>query len=522
MAEVARAPSARAATTRRLAVLLVPFFVVVALRWDWAPSTTSGDYAQYLSHARALVEGRPYGDIGYIYQPAAGLIGPQNQPPGLPVTLAPLVALGGVHSTLVRPLMVACVVLFVTLAAWRLARDVEPWQAALGGAFAALSIESSVGTGTALSDPGFAVLLWTTILVVDRDGAWTWRRVALVTALGYGAMLYRVVGIALIPGIALYALLHRRRLGALPVVPLLAWTAPGAIASAAGLLRIPFVDRLLPPNFDVAHHLSTFARQYRVALFDSELYPFASNGANDVYHLGASVLVFVGLAMLLWRARRTFMVTFTGAYGLLLLVAPVAEPRYAWPLYPVVGTGLALGATIVVRRLAGAWAPRALRLAAGAPLVGVLLVALLTNARAAPPPSFVRHADAQALFAWLIQRSRAGSPDASMRVAFHNPRVLTLETRVPAMGLVARTPPGQMAALSEARATHVVWQEHSYGQDGRPSPTPCVQRAANRLPDLYPEHFTLEYRNPTFRVYRVQPGSGSVTGPNDRISWSEC
>jgi hypothetical protein len=101
---------------RWLAVLLVPFFVLLALRWNWPPSATSGDYAQYLSHARALVEGRPYSDIGYIFQPAASLIGPRNYPPGLAVTLAPVVALGGVHSPLVRLLMLACVVLFVTLA----------------------------------------------------------------------------------------------------------------------------------------------------------------------------------------------------------------------------------------------------------------------------------------------------------------------------------------------------------------------------------------------------------------------
>lgn len=522
MAEVARAPSARAATARWLAVLLVPFFVLLALRWNWPPSATSGDYAQYLSHARALVEGRPYSDIGYIFQPAASLIGPRNYPPGLAVTLAPIVALGGVHSPLVRLLMLACVVLFVTLAAWRLARDVEPWQAALGGAFAAFTIEASIGTGTAMSDPGFAVLLWAMVLVVDKDGVWTWRRAALVTALGYGAILYRLVGVAVIPGLALYTLLNRRRIGRLPIIPLVAWTAPGAIAVAAGMLRIPFIDRLLPANFDLAQHLDTLGTQYRVALFAAELYPFASNRANDVYHLIATLLVILGLVLLIKRARRTFMISFAAAYGLLLLVAPVAESRYAWPLYPMLGTALAVGASLVVRRLAASWTPRVQRVAAAGPLIAVLLVALVTNARAAPQPSFVRHPDTQALFDWLVQRSRTAPANVPMRIAFHNPRVLTLETRIPAMGIVPRTPPGQMNALIDTRATHLIWQGHNYLGDGKPTPPSCVQRKANSLPDLYPDRFTLEYRNPTFRVYRVRPGGGPVPGKDDRISWSTC
>ena len=72
MAERGRAPegSARAASVLWVVPLLIPFLVLAALHWDWLPGATYGDHAQYLAHARAIVEGRPYGDIGYIYQPA--------------------------------------------------------------------------------------------------------------------------------------------------------------------------------------------------------------------------------------------------------------------------------------------------------------------------------------------------------------------------------------------------------------------------------------------------------------------
>src|SRR5947209_4817338 len=86
---------------------LVPFLILAVHHWSWPPPADAGDYAQYLSHARAIVEGRPYAQIGYLYHPSAWGVGPPAYPPGLPLTLAPAVAIGGIHSGLVRLIMLA-------------------------------------------------------------------------------------------------------------------------------------------------------------------------------------------------------------------------------------------------------------------------------------------------------------------------------------------------------------------------------------------------------------------------------
>jgi hypothetical protein len=109
-----------------------------------------------------------------------------------------------------------------------------------------------------------------------------------------------------------------------------------------------------------------------------------------------------------------------------------------------------------------------------------------------------------------------------MRVAFHNPRVLTLETGVPAMGIVPRTPPGQLAALDNYRVTYLIWQGIGLGTDSVGRKVPCVQRVANSLPMRFPHRFALEYQNRTFRVYRVLPGAHSSDSVNVRINWSDC
>jgi hypothetical protein len=101
--------------------------------------------------------------------------------------------------------------------------------------------------------------------------------------------------------------------------------------------------------------------------------------------------------------------------------------------------------------------------------------------------------DAVALFAWV----RAAHEHAPMRAVSNNPRVLTLETGVPAMANVARTEPGHLAAYVERRITHLIVQRDD---------SECLQRIAARVPDLFPGRFVLEFENPTYRVYRILPG----------------
>src|SRR5689334_8511402 len=80
----------------RLSTMLlgaIPFLLLAAWHWPHGPRADYGDYAQYFLHAEALLKGRAYSDIGYIYSDRAPFIGPPVQPPGLPAALVPLLAL---------------------------------------------------------------------------------------------------------------------------------------------------------------------------------------------------------------------------------------------------------------------------------------------------------------------------------------------------------------------------------------------------------------------------------------------
>jgi 4-amino-4-deoxy-L-arabinose transferase-like glycosyltransferase len=95
---------------------LVPFLALALWRLRDGPGLNADDYGQYLMHAQALAEGRPYTDIGYIYSPFRWGIGPAAAPPGLPLTLAVIYKLLGPNIIVMRLVMLCFATVFVLIA----------------------------------------------------------------------------------------------------------------------------------------------------------------------------------------------------------------------------------------------------------------------------------------------------------------------------------------------------------------------------------------------------------------------
>ena len=478
---------------------MLPFAVLAAHHWNWGAPPGFGDHAQYLTHARTIIERRPYTDIGYIFHPAAAMIGPLAYPPGFPLTLAPIVALFGVDSPAIRLLMIASVITFAYLAYRRLAMVVAPWQAAFAVAMTALALETRSATMVPLSDPGFCALLWGLVLAVDTTATWTWRRITLVTALGFAAMAYRVPGVVVIPALTLYAIIRWREHRWRAFVPVAIWGAAGVAVLLVGAVDLPFGANLIPHGGELANRIISKLPVYRAAVFDLELYAFPRAKLNNAYHAVASLALVAGTAALMWRYRRTMLTATVLAYVALLVTSPVSDGRYLWPMYPVLAAGLVLGFTAASRTLSRyvPWYPRSAAPVAVA-LAIVMLSVLPKEMTLRPTPSFDRLPDAKSLYAWM----RAEHAHRPMRAMFVNPRVLTMETDVPSMGALVVPPHVQIQALRELRITHVVWQSAETNN--------CRAKLLNSLPRIYPNHFALVYQNATFRVYRFQPTSATA------------
>jgi hypothetical protein len=260
----------------------------------------------------------------------------------------------------------------------------------------------------------------------------------------------RVAGIAVLPALLLFAWVRQREgrmklllpLGALAVVVLLViWI---------GFDRIPFLDRVVNGlrNFSVVKVVTT----YLLAVLSGALYPFGLNRADDIYHVVALVPMAIGLVLFARRQYRTALACFTLVYIGVLVAAPVSEPRYAWPITPLVMAWITSG----LLWLGDRYSPAAIR--AAWPKVVLSLVFLLTigaSIQVARRPvrwSFYGDQDTMVLFDW----ARTARDSSDMRIVFTNPRVLTLETGVPAMGIPAGDVDAVLAEMDRQRITHVV------------------------------------------------------------------
>ena len=91
---------------------ILPFVALLAWFWTAGDGPTMDDNGQYLMQAEALLEGQPFTQTNYVtdgYQLAV-------QPPGLPVTLAAVMALtGGYHAVAIKLAMILSALPFIVL-----------------------------------------------------------------------------------------------------------------------------------------------------------------------------------------------------------------------------------------------------------------------------------------------------------------------------------------------------------------------------------------------------------------------
>src|SRR5438067_806627 len=371
-------------------VAMLPFVILVVAHWNALPPLVAGDYAQYLLHAKAIAEHRPYASTGYIFTPLRPVIGPQLQPPGLPLTLAPIVAIAGTHTPLLKLPLVLSVLVFLHFV-WRyLAQRYSVWTAAAAVAITGVALEGRYATVAVISDLGFCALIWALIYVADREEPWSAWRVVAIALLGMAAMSYRVAGIALVPAVVLWTLVNRKSGGWRPLAAPLAWVVVGLLAIWERLGSLLPKGVLTRGAGRTLQQASNQLGLYRSAASEALLYPFPQAVLNDVYHGIAFAIVVVGGVLWLKNYRRSFLVVFAALYAVQLLFAPVAAGRYAWPLFPIiVACFMQGGAWCLARVRPGAPAATRERAIALAVLLPVIVAVIVQDLRQAPPPSLL-------------------------------------------------------------------------------------------------------------------------------------
>lgn len=470
------------------AASLTPLMVLFALHWSWPPPITMTDYAQYIMQARNVLEGRPLANTDYIFNALSPMHGPPQYPPGFPMTLAPIIALFGDSAGAMKLLMLASLLAFLVCVGRYFAEREGPWMAAAIVLLCGVALETSFATQAAMSDLGFAALSWLIILLADSKARWSWGRAILITALGFAALAYRPAAVVLVPSLALFALLHVRRLGVRGLLPAASWLA--ALAAAVAILQREAASAL--SGIASVGGILRHALRYRYGVFSGYTYPVVGDVPNDVYHAVALLLTLVGVVV--WLRRREALVSALAIYtfgtiAMLMLVWATAD-RYIWPLFPVLIYTFLLGIRTVLRGVARAWSAERRTRAVFATASAIALAATVTAAAQPRPVGYLEIPDVQA----LVARVRELGAGDSARVMFANPRVMAWQTGVPVMGLFNAEPPRMLDELRRKRITHVI-----SGDVGLARPDGRKLRA---FLDAYPERFSLLYRNPSFSLFR--------------------
>lgn len=490
-------PQVAAGDSRRWAFVGALTLLAIAVwRWIAFPGPSGGDWAQYMSHAKALVEGRPYGDIGYLFSPYAWTIGPPVYPPGLPLLLAPSLALIGEALWLPRLMMhgfLAVLLVSVVGALSGKGRTPAAIGAAImvGAVFLLRDAPNVIG-----SDLGMCALVWA-VLVLAKPQTWGWGRALTIGFLGAFALNFRIAAAPLVPALALWAVLHRKDVDWKPWLVIALWATtlyvvitqfgPGeqAVESAAANLAADGpVRSQWARQFD---RLLGRLAAYRYAVSDAFLYPFPVAVANRVYHVVAAPLALVGLVR--WARGRwsSLPVIFAAGTTAMLLILPVWVSRYAWVLIPLGSFGFLYGLDAIRVRLR----PNALRTVLPAVALGVTVLAAVSTA-ARGTPSLVHEPEA-----WRAVGARlaGGSGGPDVRVASNRPRIFTWYTGIPAAGLANVQLETFRAEASRLGLTHVVLSESRTGER--------VMNRWRRWNRDHPDAFPLLFREGDLSVYSI-------------------
>jgi len=136
---------------------------------DWG-----GDFSMYVHHAKNLVEGRPYAQTGYLYNPAYATIGPPTYPPGFPLILAPVYLVCGLNFEAMKLVMVASLVVFLLFVFLTFRRELPLGHALAIVVLVGLSRTLLGGANSIGSDMPFMAILYLTLFLLQRAYD-TWR-----------------------------------------------------------------------------------------------------------------------------------------------------------------------------------------------------------------------------------------------------------------------------------------------------------------------------------------------------------
>ena len=489
-----------------------------------------GDFSLYVAHARNIALGMPYADTGYIQNPDYPWLSPQVYPPVFPLILAPLYSIFGLNLYVFK---IAILVFFLSFLAvchqycqprfstlicrygFLLAIAFSPWL---------WDIRNKV-----ISDIPFVFFVYLTLYLMDRlsnASSGTDRKVMLAALTGITAYLAygtRTLGIVLIPALAVFDIIHHRRIRRETLVA-------AGIFVVLFLVQAHYIDSNRAYTEIVANSATTHTHAATAAFHDRIIQGAAwivnnitGNVSNYAWviqrYWDNSFSIIVRIAVLAVTSLLFLAGFFTllrkqaspGEYFMVLyIVAIVVVPffqgtRYLLPVIP-------LYVLYIFRGAEAAMTGQRTEMARFIPHILIFLIAM-TYAGAYADRSFtagslgVEDRESMQMFAFIRQ-----STARDCVIMFRTPRVLALYTGRKASTYGDRQTTEQVREyMKRINATYLILNlsndQNDHGQRHD-------SESFRMLPSLYRDEFETVFKNRDYEVYHVmlEPGSPGQEG----------
>lgn len=415
----------RRATAKTYAAL---FAILIAIGIFYAATFRAGhdwggDFSLYIHHAKNLVEGIPYKETGYLYNPNNATVGPATFPPVFPLLLAPIYAIFGMNLTAMKAELLA---LFM-LTLWAI---FEAFDDALSPLHRLLLV-TMIGLNPCfwafkdhiLSDTPFLLFIYLSLMAIHRAFRTKHTRqktlllgmlIGLLMYLAYGS---RSPGLVLIPSLWSYDLLRHRRISRLTLVSTMTFfllmVAQGVFAHNDSSYGDQFVSMTAKT---ILRNLRGYAQSMTIFWENG----FSRFGRHAVFLL-TGLLALAGLCLRLRRGITIFEV-FGLLYGLLIILFPFTQFRYLFPLFPLYAAYMLLALSAFskqISRIPQKFVP----ISAIMLMIAATYLAQYSRAEYGAFTEGIAMPTAQELFAYI---SRQTPKDAVY--IFRKPRVLALFT----------------------------------------------------------------------------------------------
>lgn len=344
-------------------VFAIGVFYILTLHegHDW-----SGDFSQYIHHAKNLAEGKNYLDTGYIVSSSAKFVGPYAYSPVFPILLAPVYWLYGLDFEVMKLVAIislcSALLLLPKLFNEQLTRQQQITIILLTG----INPFFWEYRNSILSDYSFIFFSYLSLLLMQQflqskntEQVRAYRH-TIIRSCVLGVMMYlaygcREIGIILPLCVVTYEIVVKRKITLISVVSILVFFVlaysqhcflddnltpitiqknlaefAGKYAESSAASHLDFIS--LDPNA-ILHRV----QGYRWAL--QAFLPFNNNPVfetiNSVLFNAVALLAFLGYFISLKREISVLEIFFAGYVAVLLLFGAPTYTRYLLPLFPL-------------------------------------------------------------------------------------------------------------------------------------------------------------------------------------------